>query len=122
LAAFALVLVFTYSFTWPAAAIGLSVRSPQVAQSIGTLWLLPAVFLSNIFVEPRTLSGWLQPLAYWNPVSAATTAARELLGTSSDGALPGSGRAVLVTLLWSAVLLAVFVPVAVWRYRKPPAG
>ena len=72
LGAFALLALFAYSFLWIGAVIGLSVRSVEVAQTAGLIWLFPLTFLSNAFVPLETMPSWLQPVAAWNPISAAS--------------------------------------------------
>lgn len=41
----------------------------------------PILFCSNLFVDPATMPRWLGTLAEWNPLSAATTVARDRLGS-----------------------------------------
>ena len=48
--AFALVLAFAYVFSWISAFVGLSVRNPETAQSVGFIWVFPLVFASSAFV------------------------------------------------------------------------
>ena len=122
LGAFALLALFAYSFLWIGAVIGLSVRSVEVAQTAGLIWLFPLTFLSNAFVPLETMPTWLQPVAAWNPISAVAAAVRELFGN-----IPPNYRApdywplqnpVLASVLWCLVLLAIFVPLGVARYRR----
>ncbi len=122
LGAFALLALFAYSFLWIGAVIGLSVRSVEVAQTAGLIWLFPLTFLSNAFVPLETMPSWLQPVAAWNPISAVAAAVRELFGN-----VPPNYQApdywplqnpVLASVLWCLVLLAIFVPLGVARYRR----
>lgn len=48
--ALVLVLAFAYVFSWVSAFIGVSVRNPETAQSIGFIWVFPLVFASSAFV------------------------------------------------------------------------
>jgi hypothetical protein len=61
-------------------------------------------------------------VAEWNPVSALTQAARELFGNVGAGVpVPdvwSLQHPVLYTLLWVALILAVFVPLAVRQYKR----
>jgi ABC-2 type transport system permease protein len=63
----------------------------------------------------------LRALADWNPVSAVTTASRQLLGnpnpSESIHAWPMQ-HPVLASLLWSVALIAVFAPLASRLYRR----
>jgi len=79
----------------------------------------PIGFLSNLFVAPETMPGWLEFLAQWNPVSATAAACRELFGNPTgitDGVL--ADHAVLLASAWPAVLLLVFVPLSARAYRN----
>ncbi|MGI8577918.1 MAG: ABC transporter permease [Nocardioidaceae bacterium] len=80
LAGFGLLLFFAFAMLWIGALIGLSVRSVEVAASAGLIWLFPVTFISNIFVPGDRLPAILKPLAAWNPLSAVTSACRNLFG------------------------------------------
>jgi hypothetical protein len=60
--------------------------------------------------------------AEWNPVSAVTQAARELFGNTNPAAPPADvwslQNPVLYTLLWVAIILAIFVPLSVQQYKR----
>ncbi len=122
LGAFALLALFAYAFLWIGAVIGLSVRSVEVAQTAGLIWLFPLTFMSNVFVPLETMPGWLQPIAAWNPISAVSAAVRELFGNFPPGYQAPDywplQNPVLASVLWCLVILAVFVPVGVSRYRR----
>jgi len=122
LAAYLLLLLFAYAMSWISAVIGLSVRSVEVAQSAGLIWMFPLTFVSSAFVAVDTLPGWLQPFANWNPISAVALALRDLWGNAPEGLARGSGfpaeHPVLLSLIWCALILAVSVPLAISRYRK----
>jgi ABC transporter DrrB family efflux protein len=124
LAAYLLMLLFAYSLSWVSAVIGLSVPSVEVAQSAGFIWLFPLTFLSNAFVPLETLPGWLQPIAEWNPITSVVASVRLLFG-NTNGAPPSDNfpaqHPVLMSLVWSVVLLAVFMPMSVRKYRAAAA-
>jgi ABC transporter DrrB family efflux protein len=125
LAGFGLLFLFGYAMSWVSAVIGLSVRSVEVAQPAGFIWLFPATFLSNAFTATNTLPSWLQPVADWNPISSIVLALRDLWGNAPAGLARGSGfpaqHPILLALLWSAGILVVFVPLAINRYRRVSA-
>jgi ABC-2 type transport system permease protein len=120
LAAYVLLLAFSYALSWVFAVIGLSVRSVEVAQSAGFIWLFPLTFLSNAFVATESLPKVLQPIAEWNPLSAVVAATRELFGNEAlpmqDPSFPMQ-HPVLVAVFWIVLLLVVFVPLSVHKYR-----
>ncbi|MER7705015.1 ABC transporter permease [Kitasatospora sp. NPDC097605] len=120
LAAFGLLLLLGYAFSWIGALIGLSVRSPEAATSAGLIWLFPLTFISNAFVPVSSMPGWLQGIAYWNPFSATVQACRNLFGNQVgpvDDVWPMQ-HAELVSVLWSVVITAVFSWLAVRKYRS----
>jgi ABC transporter DrrB family efflux protein len=121
-AGFALLLMFTYAMSWISALIGLSARSVEVAQTAGFIWMFPLTFVSGVFVAADTLPGPLSVIANWNPVSSVALALRDLWGNAPVGAARGSGlpadHPVLVSLVWIGVILAVFVPLSIQRYRR----
>jgi ABC-2 type transport system permease protein len=59
-------------------------------------------------------------MADWNPVSALVAACRELFGNPAALAMHSSfplRHPVAMTIGWSVLLLVVFVPLSVRRYR-----
>jgi ABC transporter DrrB family efflux protein len=78
LAGFGVALLFGYALSWFGACIGLAVKGPESAQSIGLIVLFPLTFVSNAFVPTNNLPTWLGWIAAWNPVSAVAAAVREL--------------------------------------------
>ena len=120
-AAFGLALLFGYAFTWVGACLGMVLRSPEAAQQVGFVLFLPLTFVSNAFVPTQGMPGWLQPIAQWNPMSALAAASRHLFGNPNPAASVQAWpmqHPELAVLGWSAVLLAVFAPLAVHLYRR----
>ncbi|MFC9977510.1 ABC transporter permease [Spirillospora sp. NPDC127200] len=118
--AFLLLLVLRYALGWVGVYLGLVVKNDQAADQLVPLFL-PITMLSNSFVPTDGMPGWLRFVAEWNPVSALTAACRELFGNpgaaAGDAAWP-LAHPVAAVLLWSAVLLVVFVPLSVRTYRR----
>jgi ABC transporter DrrB family efflux protein len=114
-----LLLLFTFAMSWIGVWLGLMVPAVEVAQQVGFTVLFPLTFLSNVFVPTSTLPTWLRPVAEWNPVSVLTAATRQLWGNPNPFAAEGfaAEHPALLTVLWVAVILAIFVPLAVRRYR-----
>jgi ABC-2 type transport system permease protein len=119
LAAVGLLLLLAFAMLWVGALIGLSVGSPQVAASAGLIWLFPVTFISNAFVPPETMPSWLQTLAEWNPLSAIVQACRELFGNQSlveSDAWPME-QPVLASLIWCTIIIGIFAPLAIRKYK-----
>jgi ABC-2 type transport system permease protein len=116
-----LLLLFAFAMSWIGVWLGLSVPTVEVAQQVGFIAIFPITFVSNVFVPTQTLPDWLRPFAEWNPVSTLTASIRQLWGNpnpfASHGTLPGD-QPLLLTLVWIAVILAIFIPLGVRRYRS----
>ena len=119
---FGLLLLFAYAFSWVTAGVALALRTPESFNSVATMISLPLVFVSNAFLDSAELPTPVRVVAEWNPVSTFTQAARELFGNTSplmktSGAWPLQ-HPVVASLLWIAVILLVFVPLATRLYQK----
>ena len=105
-------LLLGYCLSWVFALIGLTVPNPESAQLASFLPIFPLVFASSIFTSVKSMPGWLQAFAKVQPISRAANAVRALC----EG---GPVATDLVwTFIWSALILAVFAPLAVRRYSK----
>jgi ABC transporter DrrB family efflux protein len=111
-AAVAVVTAFGLALSWVFAFVALIVRSNEAGQSAGFVVLFPLVFASSVFVPTSSLPGWLAAFAKVSPVTLAANTARSFsLYPGTPGALGGA-------LAWVAGILAAFVPLCVWRYRR----
>jgi ABC-2 type transport system permease protein len=112
LAAIALVLLFASALSWAWITLGLILRAPNAVMSIGFVILFPVTFMSNIFVDPRTMPGWLRGVSGINPVSHLVTATRALM----------AGTPATPPVLWTAtaagLLIAVFAPLTALLYQR----
>ncbi|MCD9622880.1 ABC transporter permease [Rhabdothermincola salaria] len=122
LGAFVLLLVFAYAFSWIMAYVGLLVPSVEVINNASFIVIMPLTFISNAFVPIETFPTPLQYFADWNPVSAVTQATRELFG-NTDPSVPISDawsmqNPVAYTLIWVAIILAVFVPLSIRQFQR----
>lgn len=125
--AYALLLLFAYTVAWIGSWVGLYMPNPETANTAGLIWLFPLTFISNAFVPLEGMPSGLRAIAAWNPLSSLTLSCRELFGNPTGG-IPGQqygywslDHSVLYTLLSLAVLLAIFVPLAVRKYRRTTA-
>lgn len=110
-AAIALIILFGIALTWVGVFIGISVKDTEAAQVAGFVWVFPLVFASSLYVPIETMPGWLQVFAKINPVSPMvdTVRALSLGGNVSDS--------LWKILAWDAAIFAVFIPLALRRYR-----
>jgi ABC-2 type transport system permease protein len=111
-AAIGLVVVFAFGLSWVFTVVGLLMRAPNAVMNTGFMALFPLIFLSNIFVEPKTLPGWLEWFVGVNPISHLTTACRGLMQGTYDAGDIG------LVLASAAALTLVFAPLTVRLYRN----
>jgi len=117
----ALLLLFSYAFSWVMALLGMSVKTPEVINNASFMILFPLTFISNAFVPSETMPLVLRVFAEWNPVSSLVQAARELFGNAGSAPVPDiwtMQHPITTVLIGIAVMLAVFVPWAVNKYTR----
>jgi ABC transporter DrrB family efflux protein len=107
-----LCLLFGYAFSWVFAFLGLLVSSPEAANSVGFIAVFPLTFISSAFVPVASMPEPLKSFAMVNPFTIVVDAIRSLwLGAPANNYVWGA-------VVWSLVIIAVFAPLAVARYRK----
>jgi ABC-2 type transport system permease protein len=111
-AAVALLVVFAFGLAWVFTTLGLLLRTPNAVMNAGFMGIFPLTFLSNVFVDPETLPGWLETFVDANPISHLVTASRELMAGTA------SGDEIGYVLASAAILAAVFAPLTVRLYRS----
>lgn len=109
---FALMLAFCLAVAWVAVLVGVIASEPEKVQIFMFSFVFPLTFTSNIFAPTETMPGWLQAWVKVNPVTVLADAVRALLN-GGPVATP-----VLQSLAWAAGIIAVFAPLAVWRFRR----
>jgi ABC-2 type transport system permease protein len=117
-----LVLLAMFAFTWAGTYFGMLVRSPDAMQGVGFIIIFPLSFLAGTFVLISKMDLIPRTIGDWDPISALVASVRHL----SSG-FPSSGswvldHAELSMLLWSLLLLAIFVPLALRRFNSTLAA
>ena len=121
LLALGLALLFAYAAAWAGACVGMLARGAESAQAVGLTVIVPLSLTSNAFISTAHLTPWLRDIANWNPVSVLAAACRQLLGNPDPAAAISSWpmqHPELASALWSAALIAVLAPLAVWLYVR----
>jgi ABC-2 type transport system permease protein len=122
IAGFLLLLVFSYSISWLMALVGLTVRTPEVVNNASFIVIFPITFVASTFVPLETFPTVLRHFAEWNPVSTVAQSARELFGNIPAGVpepdVWSLQHPLAYSLLWAALILAVFVPLSVRKYLR----
>ena len=107
-----LLLVFAFSLSWIWITLGLIMRTPESIMTVSWIILFPLTFISNVFVLPETMPGWLEAFVKVNPITHLVTAIRGLM---SGVVMAESIGWVLLTCV---VLFAVFSPLTMFLYRR----
>jgi ABC-2 type transport system permease protein len=119
LGALGLLLLLRFAFLWIGVYLGLRFYlNPEAVTAVRTLEF-PIGFLGNPFVAISTMPAWLGAIALWNPLSSTVSAARQLFG-DPIGANPSwiTDNAVPMAIAWPLLLIAVFFPLSLHRYRR----
>ncbi|MGB3441676.1 MAG: ABC transporter permease [Actinophytocola sp.] len=112
LLAMVLLVVFSFAFSWIWTMFGLLLRSEKSVMGVSMMVLFPLTFLSNVFVEPDTMPGWLRAFVEVNPITHLVAATRGLMQ-----GVPDAGEITWV-LVSSAVLIAVFGSLTMRLYNR----
>jgi len=115
-----LLLCLQFAMNWLGTFIGLLVSSAESADTVAMTIFLPISFLSNTFVPTDGMPAWLRIAAEWSPVSATVAACRELFGNTGTAPALDSWpmqHPIVATLGWCVVILAVFMPLCIRRFR-----
>lgn len=118
-AAAGLLVVFGLAFSWVFITLGLVSGNAQAAEGMSMI-IFPLSFISSVYVPVSSMPGWLQPVANTNPVTAMINSVRALTGggAAEVGLAHSTAHWVILSLMWSAGILAVFVPLAVNRFTR----
>jgi len=107
-----LLILFGYAFSWVFAWLGMIVSSPESANSLGFIAVFPLTFISSAFVPVESMPEALRWFAKINPFTIEVDAMRALwVGAPAHNSVWGA-------VVWSLVILAIFAPLAVRRYRR----
>jgi ABC-2 type transport system permease protein len=118
ISAIGLLLLLRLALLWIGIYRGLRASGPESVVSVQIL-VWPISFLSNVFVDPATMPAWLGAIAQWNPLSATTSAIRNLFinpGWKGDSWI--AHNSLLLAIVWPALVIAIFLPLSVRAYRR----
>ncbi|GAA0946067.1 ABC transporter permease [Pseudonocardia zijingensis] len=117
-AAIGLLLLLRLALLWVGIYLGLLVRTPGAVTAVQVFeW--PFAFLSGLFVAPASMPAVVSAVAEWNPISSTAAATRELFGNPGWGGESWVAQhPVLMAVVWPLLIIAVFGPLSVHRYRE----
>ena len=120
-----LVMAVGFTFSWISACVGLSLKQVEAVQAASFTWIFPVVFVSSAFVPIQGMAPFLQVVARNNPVTHWCNLARYLAIGPAGITDPVTGvpvatfeSLVVLSIVWIAALLLIFVPLATRLYRK----
>ncbi|MDQ1069232.1 ABC transporter permease [Streptomyces canus] len=111
-AGIALLVVFSFAFSWIWTMFGLLLRTEKSVMGVSMMVIFPLTFLSNVFVDPRTMPGWLQAFVNNSPITHLSSAVRALMA----GDWPADEIA--WSLGWAGLFVAIFGPVTMRLYNR----
>jgi ABC transporter DrrB family efflux protein len=114
--AIVLLLAFAFSLAWVFAFVGLGASNAESAQAASFPIVAVLVFASPAFVPVASMPEWLQGFANHQPVGATVNAVRALMIGGPFGT--ETAKYVVTSLAWSILIVAIFAPLAVNKYRK----
>jgi ABC-2 type transport system permease protein len=107
-----LLVVFSFAFSWIWTMFGLLMKSEKGVMGVSMLVLFPLTFLSNVFVQPSTMPGWLQVFVEVNPITHLVAAVRGMMNGD------WSGGETMWVLVATAVITAVFGTLTMRLYNR----
>jgi ABC transporter DrrB family efflux protein len=107
-----IVAAFGFALSWVFALVALTVPGVEAVQVAGFVVMLPLAFASSVFVPVATMPVWLRSFAQASPVTLTTDVARSFSLSPAISSSLGSA------FIWIGGLLAVCIPMCVWRYKR----
>ncbi|CCH30700.1 ABC transporter permease [Actinosynnema sp. NPDC047251] len=108
----AVLVAFSFAFSWVWTMFGLLMRSEKSVMGISMMVMMPLTFLSNVYVNPATMPGWLQAFVEVNPITQLVNSVRSLMSGGFDGS------AMLWTLGYSVGFTVVFGALTLRLYNR----
>ena len=98
-------------------------RSPDAAQGIGFIIVMPLSFVAGVFVPISGMDAIPRAIADWDPISAVVATVRTLTtpGYHTTGSWQLDHPEVAM-LIWCLALIAICVPLALRRFNRTLAA
>jgi ABC-2 type transport system permease protein len=111
-----LLLLFTFTFSWISAIMGIVAKSVEGVQWLGFVVVFPLTFASSAFVPTEGMSAGLKAFAENQPITHVVNAIRNLMNGTPVG------NTVWLSIVWCVGILAVTIPLASYLFRKKTTG
>ena len=113
-----LMLLGTFAFTWAGAYFGMLVRSPDAMQGVGFIIVFPLASSAVRSCRSCSMDAIPRAIGEWDPISALVATSRKLAdGYNAHGSWLLT-HAELAMVIWSLLMLAIFVPLALHRFNN----
>lgn len=104
--------LFTFTFSWLAAIIGVLAKSVEAVQWLSFIIVFPLTFASSAFVPTEGMNRFLRAFAENQPITQVIEAVRALiLGTPI-------GNFGWMAVAWCVIILALAIPTSVWMFSR----
>jgi ABC-2 type transport system permease protein len=119
LEAFGVASITAFAFCWLFVTLGFFAGSAQAAQSLAFV-VFPLTFVSSAYVPIRTMPGWMQSFASYQPITLLVNTARILTqGHAAAAALGhGAGSYFPAALLWVCGIVILCGPLTRRQLRR----
>lgn len=120
LAAVVVAVMFGVALTMFSMWVGFVARDAEIVQAATFIPLLPLLFTSSAFSPVSALPAFMQPMAAWNPFTAAIDTVRGLAMGDQAAAVFDSPQLVVSALMfvaWWIVIVGLFTTLSIRRYR-----
>ena len=116
IAAYALMLGFSFAMIWIGVLLGAALSSPEAVQGVAFVVIFPITFIASTFVPANTLPGVLRTVAEWNPVTTLAEAFRVLFGNPQSPVQPDTPwslqHPILYSVIWIVAITVIVAPLA----------
>lgn len=107
-----ILLLFTLSFSWLMAIVGVFAKSVEGVQWLSFIIIFPLTFASSAFVPTDGMNKYLKAFAENQPISQVIEAVRSLmLGTPMDDHA-------FWAIFWCLLILVIAAPLAIYLFKK----
>lgn len=107
-----ILLLFTLSFSWLMAIVGVFAKSVEGVQWLSFIIIFPLTFASSAFVPTEGMNKYLKAFAENQPISQVIEAVRSLmLGTPM-------GNHGFWAVFWCVLMLVIAAPLAIYLFKK----
>jgi ABC-2 type transport system permease protein len=107
-----ILLLFTFSFSWLMAIVGVIAKSVEAVQWLTFIIIFPLTFASTAFVPAEGMPKYLQVFAENQPITIVIEAIRALILGSP------LGNYAWLSVMWCFIILIIAVPTSIWLFRR----